>query len=369
MPASLAFLATMTIVGAPANGAPADDCRSSDPLSVIRGCTEVIELAARRFDRLKVRPWEIKPMESPLNETLDALRKRVYAWEKLSRLDDALRDCDLLIKLNRNYPPSYSLRGRIREKMRDHQGARADFDKTIEIAPHSSDSYTARADFFRSTRDYALALADLGKAAELSPSSAFPHLMTGIVLLRTEKMPAAIASFTKAVELAPLQRAIWVFRCRAFLEAGDADKAIGDCDRATSMSRDDWSAIAYAVKGDAERADFELAMAGLGDLPAEVLAFDHAEVLRLRGDQAGALLEYDRAIAKKADFVDAYLRRGMTYLAMKRLPEAVSDFSKVIEFDAHIPSAYRNRSFAYSEMGLSEKAGFDRRKATEVEAE
>jgi len=58
----------------------------------------------------------------------------------------------------------------------------------------------------------------------------------------------------------------------------------------------------------------------------------------------GALAEFDKAIALRSDYAQAYYSRGTAYLALTRIDEALADFDRAIGFKADHPHAWWNRA-------------------------
>jgi len=63
-----------------------------------------------------------------------------------------------------------------------------------------------------------------------------------------------------------------------------------------------------------------------------------------------AILSFDRTIALKPDFADAYLFRGRSYIQQSDPDKAISDFTKVIELRPSDPSGWIDRGAAYLDL-------------------
>jgi tetratricopeptide (TPR) repeat protein len=109
------------------------------------------------------------------------------------------------------------------------------------------------------------------------------------------------------------------------------------------------------------------------------------DALRAKHAYREAVLEFSKAIAMKADFVDAWLGRGRTYVYLAQLRhqksaagdddsdptnpdlhKALADFEKAIELDPTSTWAWNNRGVAYFHLGQTDRALADYAKAIEL---
>jgi protein O-GlcNAc transferase len=63
-----------------------------------------------------------------------------------------------------------------------------------------------------------------------------------------------------------------------------------------------------------------------------------------------ALTSYDRAIAIKPDYAEAYYNRGNALQELKRLEEALASYDRAIEIKPDYAEAYSNRGNALKEL-------------------
>ncbi len=69
-----------------------------------------------------------------------------------------------------------------------------------------------------------------------------------------------------------------------------------------------------------------------------------------------ALADFDRALALKADYVDAWNARGGTYYALGQFDEALASFDRAITLRPQFAAVHHNRGLALQNMGRSEDA-------------
>lgn len=80
------------------------------------------------------------------------------------------------------------------------------------------------------------------------------------------------------------------------------------------------------------------------------------KALEHQGKNRKAIAQYDKAIALKADCVQAYLRRGLLFQKLGDLGNAIADFNQTLELDAEQFRAYYYRGAASSYIGNFEQA-------------
>jgi tetratricopeptide (TPR) repeat protein len=80
-----------------------------------------------------------------------------------------------------------------------------------------------------------------------------------------------------------------------------------------------------------------------------------------------AILSFDRAIALKPDFVDAYLERGKTFVADSQTERAIRDFTRVTEFRPNDAAPLVARGNAYIELKDYQSAIADANRALAID--
>ncbi len=87
-----------------------------------------------------------------------------------------------------------------------------------------------------------------------------------------------------------------------------------------------------------------------------------------RGDPAGALADYDAAIATAPDLAEIYVNRSATLIAFRRYGDAQEDASKALKLGAHrMEIAYYNRAIAEEQLGNIQGAYDDYRAALQAQ--
>ena len=76
---------------------------------------------------------------------------------------------------------TYKLRGHVKSKLGDYQGAIADYNKAIELDPKDATTYKLRGHEKSKLGDYQGEIADYNKAIELDPKDAEAYKLRGLV--------------------------------------------------------------------------------------------------------------------------------------------------------------------------------------------
>ena len=91
--------------------------------------------------------------------------------------------------------------------------------------------------------------------------------------------------------------------------------------------------------------------------------------LTQKGKFDEAILEYNKAIAIKPNYAEAYSKRGNAYSGKGNSEQAISDYTKAIEVDPKFAPAYNNRGHTYLTKGNFDQATSDLIKAIEINPE
>jgi tetratricopeptide (TPR) repeat protein len=169
----------------------------------------------------------------------------------------------------------------------------------------------------------------------------------GDVILTTEAMAYCDAR-TGEDPRDPLARRL---RAMLWVDLGDDDRGIGDCDEAIRLDEGrPWAhherGLARRHRGDADGAirDFDRAMAIDGSL--ERPHRGRGRAWTLKGEPAKALVEFARAIQLDPNFAAAYRDRAAAWIAKRQLPDGASDIESAIRLDPQDPLSYGVRALA-----------------------
>jgi len=84
-------------------------------------------------------------------------------------------------------------------------------------------------------------------------------------------------------------------------------------------------------------------------------------------DFKAAIPFYDKAIALRPDYANAYNNRGALYIQTGETDRGIADLNKAIQLNPSDAMAYANRAMAYRKKGEEQKARADLDKATSLD--
>lgn len=128
------------------------------------------------------------------------------------------------------------------------------------------------------------------------------------------------------------------WRCHAFHELGEDDRALPECNRA--LTRDPRLAIAYRFRGEIS---FEL------------------------DENAAALADLSRAVSLDPNDFEAWALRAFTFRKMRRREEALADINRALAIAPGQPDLLIVRSMIYREGSEFDQAEADLRQALDIE--
>jgi tetratricopeptide (TPR) repeat protein len=217
-------------------------------------------------------------------------------WLARMAPDEALADVEVALALEPTAEDAYLLRGKCHEKLGDADRALANYHRHLAANPRDPDALKVVAD----------ALVSRGEAGE------------------------AIALYRRAIARAPDRADLHRARARAHGSAGDAQRAFDDASRAIELQPDDaWSHTSRAIyRSNLDHdealvtADFDRAVElAPGNL---FTRFHRAEWRQAGEDYAGAVEDFDRAIAASPRFGKLYVNRAWAR-AQKDISDATDD--------------------------------------------
>jgi tetratricopeptide (TPR) repeat protein len=85
-----------------------------------------------------------------------------------------------------------------------------------------------------------------------------------------------------------------------------------------------------------------------------------------KGQNDGAIREYQTALKLKPDFVDAYNNLGLAYADQGRTDEAINEYQKALKINPGLADAYNYLGLAYADQGRTDEAINEYQKALKI---
>jgi tetratricopeptide (TPR) repeat protein len=209
------------------------------------------------------------------------------SYESLAQFPAAAGCYDTTIALQPNLAWGYYNRGRVAIRLSDFEKARTCLDKSVALAPTDADGYLHRALAHQGLRDYEAALKDLDSAIEYGTSKALATFMRARIHEFAGKKEEAKRDLEEAMKLAPTDEMTWLTRGTA----------------------------------------------------------------RMRSDQAGAIKDFDSALAINARSLTALQNKSIVLSERNRMEEAIQVLDKVVELYPEFTPSRAWRGILHARIG------------------
>lgn len=238
------------------------------------------------------------------------------------------------LETQENIAIAFFNRGNGQSRKRGFAAAIADYTQAINLGAADADVYYGRSIAYYENGDYSHAMTDVNEALRQNPA-----------------MAEALAHRGDIHQYG----------------AHDYDNAIADYDRALAIREDATDLIRRANAYQYGRQDLDRALAIEPNADAHV---DRGNVYYAREDYAGAIVEYEAALAANPNFATARYNRGNARSSLGDVDGAMADWTEVIRLDPNYADALGNRGDAYYDRGQFDLAlaDLDRALAVRVNA-
>jgi tetratricopeptide (TPR) repeat protein len=167
----------------------------------------------------------------------DVYFNRGLAYQGQQRIDSALDDYTVAIRLNPTDAASYANRGNCYEAKGQNALAVADYNQALILSPKDAQTYFNRGFTYHELGEDDLAIADFDQALALDPSIADAYGNRGLAYIAKGKYDLAIADFNRELALTNENAdAVYFGRAAAYLRLGRIADAGDDYARVAAMS-------------------------------------------------------------------------------------------------------------------------------------
>jgi tetratricopeptide (TPR) repeat protein len=255
---------------------------------------------------------------------------------------------------------AFSSRSFAYQLLRETDKAIADLDASLRLEPAQPILYARRANLYAIIGQGDKALADADHAVAAIGNNAFAHYARGCALWLLQRKDEAQAEFDKSIELHP-EVDTYLMRAGLNLNLNHFDKALADINSALGM--DPKSVDAYLVRAQfyEKSGDFDQALAdgdrALALAPtARRVRITHVNLLARKHDYARAIAENDALVAESPkDAILLNSRCWMRAMWGEELPAALADCNASLDI-APSPATLDSRGLVYLRLGRLDEA-------------
>ena len=293
------------------------------------------DFAYIRLAMVQLDEKDVAGAEKSLSRALELNGKSKWAWlwkgvvaMDFAKDPEAARACyDKALALDPKFDLAYYNRGWTfaMGKAKRYDLARGEMKKALAVNPGYKEACYAIGMFYGYEDNYPVAKVWMEKAVDMDAGFLLAHKWRGVICGEMAQYEEAIRSFDAAIRLDPMNADLYVRRAKMSSALGRSDEALRDLLFASEQDPTAKRTLMY-----------------LGDVYAKA---DNAEK---------ALACYDKAIAADAKYDDAYARKAMLLLKLKRVDEALAAIDLAIKV-----STYKPERFWLQKGSVLEAAGRD----------
>lgn len=197
----------------------------------------------------------------------------------------------------------------------------------------------------------------------------------GNAAYKKKDFDTAIAHYTKAMELDDEDISFLMNRAATYLEMGQYEECIKDCDKAVERGRELRSDFKMIAKALTRKGTALVKMAKCSkDYEPAIEAFQKAltehrnpDTLKKLNDAEKAKKELEQQEYFDPKLADEEREKGNEYFKQQKYPEAVKHYSESLRRNPKDPKAYSNRAACYTKLGALPEGLKDAEKCIELD--
>jgi len=216
---------------------------------------------------------------------------------------NALLDIEKAIQISPKDANMFLSRGKIRSKMLNHEGAEQDFTLAITLNPGLNEAFMLRSIERRYLKKYESAFRDIKTVLDREPANAKLHMSLGNLFIEVKNYAYADSSYSQAIKLQPNYPEAYSNRGYAKLFTHNYQGAADDCRTAIGL---------------------------MGKSPSPYSFNNLGYAYREMNQMDSAFKYFDKAIAAKEKFPEAYFERGKAKQQMNNKDGACADWTQAL---------------------------------------
>ncbi len=273
-----------------------------------------------------------------------ALYMRASLFEDLGRFDVALKDVDEVLLLTPRDDRALNLRGLVMEGKGQLDQAVKNYNQAIAIDPAYEGYFFNRGRAHRLMGRYDLSIKDFDRSLEINPARS--KYGRGVTFFASGDLERALRDFDDAILVDANDGWSYYYRGRALIGKGEIERGQQDLRRARELTPTIVAeivevAVKYRNFANADPRYFASALRNFDGAialdPDSAPSYYNRALTRTwvaaaagRFDDADALADFDRAVALKADYVEALSGRGDALRNRKEFAKAVADYDRAL---------------------------------------
>lgn len=303
--------------------------------------------------------WDDVVKKSP--NKARAYSNRGVAFLNLQKYDEAIRDFNKTLTLNKNFKNAYFNRGSVYYYKKEYEKAIVDFNKSISLDSAYAEAYNNIGAILIEQHKFSESVYYFDNALRIDTNYAAAYNNRGVLAKTLGDYEKAAWNYKKAIEKNPNFADAFFNLGEIYMIVKNADLAIGYFNRAIKLNNR--LTGAYYKRGnvnflagylDNALADFNYVIK-LDSLRDDVYN-NRGSVYFMSGMYTEAYSDFSRALALNKNLFDACKNRGITSMMLKNSKKAIDDFDAAQLIKKEDPEIYFFRAKAYLLDGQTKKA-------------
>ena len=315
-------------------------------------------------EQLAIAQSQIGTLDERGADRLPFLRLRASIRMHLNDLDGARSDLKEALAINPKDPNTLQLDGDLLMKMGQTEEAIAVYSRILGVDPKNRFALTSLGYASRTAGRDQDAEKYFRRLAEANPTLYIPYAALGDMYTAQRDFAKAESSYSKAYQLAPKNALAVAGGMNAAIEAHKLDLAGAWAARATDSMQDEPQLLREEERYLSFKGDYRQS-AVIGEKVLPMLPKDRDVIVYLGYDLLN-LQRYDELLKLTSQYSDVLSKEpdlplfaGYVHKHNGQLEEARADFTKALERDPDVVTAYVNRGYVLHDLGESRPAVAD----------
>jgi tetratricopeptide (TPR) repeat protein len=315
-------------------------------------------------EQLDIARTQIGTLDERGPDRLSFLRLRASIKMHLNDLDGAGSDLKEALAINPKDPNALQLDGDLLMKLGRTEEAIAVYSRILSIDPKNRFALTSLGYASRTAGRDQDAEKYFRRLAEVDPKLYVPYAALGDMYTARRDFAKAESNYSKAHQLAPKNALVVAGGLNAAIEAHKLDLAGVWASRVTEAMQDEPQVLREEERYLSFKGDYRQS-ATIGEKVLPLLPKDRDVVVYLGYDLLN-LQRYDELLKLTSQYSDVLskepdlpLLAGYVHKHNGQLEEARADFTKALERDPEVVTAYVNRGYVEHDLGQSRPAAAD----------